>query len=253
MTRRRATPARPCSRTSALGCDCSNWRKREAGAEDAPRQIALNWEISVCAGLRGGAWRTRTSNQSVMRNLFFRLRILQVVAMDVAKPSPFIGGQIFFACCASFYLPSQSKANVFLNIKFQILRNSCATHLAQPSTGSPARSIPIQPRRASRSPPIRGSSAAFFKNLSAAAKLRSRGVDQIFADVCTDGLLLPARKVRAESGPQLRTQGHSRISFVQTSAQKVPVQCRCLQKTSLSANPRGHDHGQTVSDPRNRC
>ena len=29
--------ASPCSRTGAFGRDCSNWRKREADAEDAAR------------------------------------------------------------------------------------------------------------------------------------------------------------------------------------------------------------------------
>src|SRR6516225_9623561 len=29
-------------------------------------RFALNWEISVCAGLRGGAGRTRTSNQTII-------------------------------------------------------------------------------------------------------------------------------------------------------------------------------------------
>jgi hypothetical protein len=42
--------------------------------------------------------------------------------------------------------------------------------------GSPAKSIPIRPCRASQLPPIRGLLAASFRNLSAAAKLRSRGV-----------------------------------------------------------------------------
>jgi hypothetical protein len=40
--------------------------------------------------------------------------------MDVAKPSPFIGGQ-FFSCCASFYLPSVSQkltSSYISNFKF---------------------------------------------------------------------------------------------------------------------------------------
>src|SRR6266567_6584543 len=39
VTRWREAPASPCSRTGAFGCDCSNWRKRKADAEDAARQI----------------------------------------------------------------------------------------------------------------------------------------------------------------------------------------------------------------------
>jgi hypothetical protein len=72
--------------------------------------FALKREISVCVGLRGGAGRTRTSNQSVIRNLFFRPRILQVVAMDVAKPSPFIGGQIFLRAARLFTCPQSVKS-----------------------------------------------------------------------------------------------------------------------------------------------
>jgi hypothetical protein len=67
-------------------------------------------KISVREGLCGGAGRTRTSNQSVMRNLFFRPRISQVVAMDVAKPSPFIGGQIFFRAARHFTCPQSVKS-----------------------------------------------------------------------------------------------------------------------------------------------
>jgi hypothetical protein len=72
--------------------------------------FALNRKISVYVGLRGGAGRTRTSNQSVIRNLFFRPRILQVVAMDVAKPSPFIGGQIFLRAVHHFTCPQSVKS-----------------------------------------------------------------------------------------------------------------------------------------------
>jgi hypothetical protein len=51
--------------------------------------------------------------------------------------------------------------------------------------------------------------------------IRRLGCDSLRLDFCRclhKWLLLPARKVRAESRPQLRAQGHSRINSVQTSA-----------------------------------
>ena len=44
--------------------DCKDKMRAQIAANSG--RFALNWEISVCAGLRGGAGRTRTSNQMVM-------------------------------------------------------------------------------------------------------------------------------------------------------------------------------------------
>src|SRR5690242_13830384 len=93
---------------SIQSADCRDKMRAQIAANSG--RFALNREIPVCAGLRGGAGRTRTSNQSVIRNLFFRPRILQVVAMDVAKPSLFMGGQIFLRAARHFTCPQSVKS-----------------------------------------------------------------------------------------------------------------------------------------------
>ena len=44
--------------------DCRDKMRAQIAANSG--RFALNWEISVCAGLRGGAGRTRTSNQTII-------------------------------------------------------------------------------------------------------------------------------------------------------------------------------------------
>ena len=69
--------------------DCRDKMRAQIAANSG--RFALNWEISVCAGLRGGAGRTRTSNQTIISSWLakcLKCRGLCVRALCLPNQSP---------------------------------------------------------------------------------------------------------------------------------------------------------------------